>query len=84
MSSYVISQISVLGTVGLSFPATSTELFLLLVGVALWAAIVIFVANQTSKRDTLTRPQKVMWGLGALVFPLVTIVLYFIIRPGRS
>lgn len=84
MSSSVISHISVLGTVGLSFPATSTEVFLLLVGIAVWAAIVIFIANQTSKRDALTRPQKIMWGLGALVFPLITIVLYFIIKPGRT
>ncbi len=80
----IVSQFAVLGTVGLSFPATSTEVFLLLVGVALWAAIVIFIANQTSKRNALTRPQKIMWGLGAFVFPLIAIVLYFVIRPGRT
>ena len=79
----VTSYLSVL-SVGLRYPATSTEVFLLLVAVAVWAAIVIFIANQTSKRDTLTRPQKVMWGLGALVFPLVAIVLYFIMKPGRN
>ncbi len=82
--SYTISHTTVLGTVGLSFPATSTEVFLLLVAIAVWAAIVIFVANQTSKRDALTRPQKIMWGLGAVVFPLIAIILYFVMKPGRN
>ena len=82
--SYAISHATILGTVGLSFPATSTELFLLLAAIAVWAAIIIFVANQTSKSDALTRPQKVMWGLGAVVFPLIAIVLYFVMKPGRG
>ncbi len=81
---YAISHTTVLGTVGLSFPATSTEVFLLLVAIAVWAAIIIFIANQTSKNGALTRPQKIMWGLGALVFPLIAIVLYFVMKPGRN
>ena len=79
----VTTHVSVL-SVGLSFPATSTEVFLLLVAVAVWAAIIIFIANQTSKSDALTRTEKVSWGLGALVFPLIALVLYFIMKPGRT
>ena len=79
----VTSYVSVL-SVGLRYPATSTEVFLLLVAVALWAATVIFIANQTSKSDALTRTQKISWGLGALVFPLIALVLYFIMKPGRT
>ena len=81
---YIVSQIAVLGTVGLSFPATSTEMFLLLVVIAVWAAIIIFVANQTSKSDALTRTQKIAWGLGAVVLAPLAIVLYFVLKPGRS
>ena len=81
---HAVSHTTVLGTVGLSFPATSTEVFLLLVAIAVWAAIIIFVANQTSKNGALTRPQKIMWGLGAVVFPLITIVLYFVMKPGQN
>lgn len=81
---YAISHATILGTVGLSFPATSTEVFLLLVAITVWAAIIIFITNQTSKRDVLTRPQKVMWGLGALIFPLIAIILYFVMKPGQN
>ena len=69
---------------GFSYQITSSEIFLLLIGIALWAAIIIFIANQTSKRERLTRPQKVTWVLGAIVLAPIAIVLYFIVRPGRS
>ena len=84
MSSYAISHATVLGTVGLRFPATSTEVFLLLVAIAVWAAIIVFIANQTSKSSTLTRSQKIMWGLGAVVFPLIAFILYFVMKPGQN
>ena len=84
MSSYAISHATILGTVGLRFPATSTEVFLLLVAIAAWAAIIVFVANQTSKSSVLTRSQKTIWGLGAVVFPLIVLILYFVMKPGQN
>ena len=80
----VVSSFTVLSSSGFSYQITSSEIFLLLIGIALWAAIIIFIANQTSKREALTRPQKVTWVLGAIVLAPIAIVLYFIVRPGRS
>ena len=82
----VTSSFTILTAGGLryDYPATSFEVFLLFIGIALWAAIIIFIANQTSKREALTRPQKVTWVLGAIILPPIAIVLYFIVRPGRS
>ena len=81
---YTVSHTTVLGTAGLSFPATSTEMFLLLVVIAVWAAIIIFIANQTSRSDALTRTEKIAWGLGAVVVAPLAIVLYFVLKPGQS
>ena len=80
----VVSSFTVLSSSGFSYQITSSEIFLLLIGIALWAAIIIFIANQTSKREALTRPQKVTWVLGAIVLAPIAIVLYFIVRPGQS
>ena len=80
----VVSSFTVLNISGFSYQITSSEIFLLLIGIALWAAIIIFIANQTSKREALTRPQKVTWVLGAIVLAPIAIVLYFVVRPGQS